>query len=159
MIDLSGVGHRFSASALLKSATSAPGGCLEWTGAIDSGGYGMVRHPSKNTTLRVHRLVYHLAVAAPGALHVCHKCDNRRCINPDHLFLGTQADNMADMARKGRRKNIGTGVSNGRAKLSAEDVAEIRRSNFGKTVLSRQYCVSPAQIQRIKSGKAWALTA
>jgi len=78
-------------------------------------------------------------------------------VNVDHLFLGTHAENMADMARKGRRKNIGTGESNGRAKLTAEQVAAIRSSPLGKVKLSREYGMSPAQIQRIRAGKQWAI--
>jgi len=77
-----------------------------------------------------HRLSWELTNGPPGDKYVCHKCDNPRCVNPDHLFLGTHQDNMDDMVAKGRRFAVstsGAGPSNGAAKLTADEVRSIRR--------------------------------
>lgn len=85
-----------------------PGGCWLWMGSTDSKGYGKIfshMEGRKNVLLQTHRAAYALLVAPiPDGLNVLHRCDTTRCCNPDHLFLGTQADNMADKAKKGRAK-------------------------------------------------------
>lgn len=81
-------------------------GCWEFTGALARGGYGLVSFHGK--LVHAHRLSWILTNGIiPNALIVCHKCDNRRCINPDHLFLGTNHDNTQDMMNKGRFRKRG----------------------------------------------------
>jgi hypothetical protein len=88
-----------------------PDGCWLWIGAITSLGYGKFyvgRIRGRSCTIRAHRMSWILAHGEnPGGLLVCHRCDNPRCVNPDHLFLGDQVANMADMRAKGRSKRCG----------------------------------------------------
>lgn len=100
-----------------------------------------------------HRVAYELANGPiDGGLFVMHKCDNRRCVNPEHLTLGTFADNMADMVRKSRQA---AGSRNSHAKLRELDVIEIR-SLIGKYgMIAKRYNVSQTTISEIKARKIW----
>lgn len=87
----------FSKTILKKS------GCIEWKGCVNSSGYGVLNFLGKMDY--IHRIVYKLIIGEiPEEFQILHKCDNRPCINPNHLFLGTHQDNMDDMISK--RRNI-----------------------------------------------------
>lgn len=134
-------------------------GCIEWTGAVLDNGYGQVRY--QGAKLYVHRAAW---IAANGPIpegqQVCHHCDNKICINPEHLFIGTQYDNMQDMIQKGRKVAIGRpGSKNHKAKLSESDVARIRNlyENAGLTrkELCALYGISKTAMQRILTRAGW----
>jgi hypothetical protein len=89
--------------------------CWEWQGALTKRGYGKIKEGIK--TFAVHRVAYTLYIGViPKDFNICHKCDNPKCINPDHLFAGTQADNMKDKVKKGRHKVISIPNNNHAAK-------------------------------------------
>lgn len=131
------------------------GPCWEWTAGLSTAGYGKFGI-SKDETAYAHRLSWRLAGRAdPGDLMVLHSCDNRACVNPDHLFLGTAADNSADMASK---KRSALGARNGAAKLTAEQITELRRSSeIGETyrALAKRFGVTVSAIEHIVMRRRW----
>lgn|SRR6267154_627476 len=125
-------------------------GCLEWTRPVTPAGYGQLNVGGKPR--QVHRLLYELlkGVILNGDLCVLHKCDNRRCVNIEHLYLGTKADNSADMVSKGRQQH---GETHKLAVLSDDQVDKIRSSAGTNSSIARLYGVNPSTISRIKSRK------
>ena len=137
---------------------SAPNGCWEWIGAKLPYGYGVIGISGKNVYVHRYSWELHYGGKIPADKCVCHHCDNPRCVRPDHLFVGSQADNMKDMISKGRdRKAIG--IAAGKTKLTPEKILEIRMWLFLKysirTIASR-YGVGKSAIQDISSGKTWS---
>jgi len=135
--------------------------CWLWTGAISTSGYGTFafRHGDKRAAHRVAWFLAHGAFPGPG-LHVCHRCDNRLCVRPTHLFLGTAADNVADMDAKGRRNSEARhrGESSPRAKLREPDIVEIRRlsdAGFSQVVIADRFSVHASAISRVLNGRRW----
>jgi hypothetical protein len=101
----------------------APKACWPWTGTLHHRGYGVIGD-NRNRQYLAHRLAYERVHGAiPEGLYVCHHCDNPPCVNPDHLFLGTDADNQSDKANKGRSTQ---GIKSPNAKLTDADVLAIR---------------------------------
>lgn len=139
-------------------------GCWLWAGAHRNG-YGVFGRWEDGThkVYYAHRVSYQVHVGdIPDGYFVCHSCDVKSCSNPDHLFVGTQADNMADMSAKelnkwkpgdGHTRICGEGNNN--SKLTTEAVAEIRESAERGVDLARRYGVSPSLISLIRKGKAW----
>ena len=130
-------------------------GCWEWLGSRNWAGYGIINANKKKTM--AHRVSYALTYGeVPLGLFVLHRCDNRACVRPDHLFLGTQADNNADMGAKGRRRGGSlAGTINPKAKLTELDVRAIRRSLAMGIDLARKYGVTPANISDVRNGHTW----
>lgn len=143
-----------------KVDTSAgPDLCWPWIGKRDPNGYGNFdAHPGMRSA---HRFAYFLAHGEiPEGMFVCHRCDNPPCQNPGHLFLGTQADNMADMWGKGRAVTpFRNGSGNPLAKLTEQSVREIRRlvsEGVPQKELAALHGVSRPTISLVVSRKLWA---
>ena len=141
-------------------------GCFLWAGQVRKCGYGYFRvssDPSKALE-GAHRVSWKLSKGSiPSGMMVCHHCDNRTCVNPDHLFLGTAKDNMMDAGKKGRmnwknpsRPGLPKGSSHHAAKLTEAEVLEIRASSSLGVDLAKDYGVSPNTISRIRRREIWA---
>lgn len=133
-------------------------GCWIWLNAIsERTGYGALR--VAGITKRAHRTCFEVATGsdAPKGLDVCHTCDVRCCVNPDHLFLGTRKDNMEDCAKKGRIKLPGLcGEDCSHAVLSDSEVLAIRASvGQSQRALARRYGVDKGTIAHILHRKTW----
>jgi hypothetical protein len=137
-----------------------PGECWIWTGGLNTSGYGQFQLRRKS--VGAHRWMYeHTIGKIPDGLLVCHTCDNPPCVNPAHLWLGTNGDNMRDSSQKGRRVGLQAGTNNGRAILTPDDVREIRRVYTGKygelRTLARRYGVTDTTIASAVKGQTWSL--
>lgn len=130
-------------------------GCLEWQGVCDSEGYA--RTSVFHRDYRAARLAYYLFYSVdPDRKLVLHRCDNPKCVNPHHLFLGTQKDNIRDMDAKNRRTKVYLkGERSGRAILTARDVKRIRQSKKTTAQLARDYGVSVGCIDHARRGLNW----
>lgn len=135
-------------------------GCWEFAGTRMRNGYGVIsRGGRRGGHVYAHRLSWMIFFGDPGIYHVCHHCDNRLCVRPDHLFLGTTADNLADMRRKGRE---GHGAVRGSqspvAKLHEADIQVIRdavANGETKVDVGRRYGITDSAIRAIVQLKTW----
>ena len=128
--------------------SAGPDGCWTWTGATDGRGYGWI-HDGKMAA--AHRVAVRLDGRDPAGMVVRHSCDNRRCVNPAHLFVGTQSENLRDMVAKGRHVRPGPS-------LTAADAAAIRcRRDAGETyvAIAEAYGVSESHVANICAGRVW----
>ena len=131
-------------------------GCLLWMGGQDRKGYGVFhRRPRKD--ILAHRRAWRFAIGdIPEGMCVCHRCDVPLCVNPDHLFLGTRAENSADRDAKGRQARGEANKGGGRLRTS--DVLIIReRLSAGMTsvAIAHEFGISPGMVGHIKHGRAW----
>ncbi len=149
-------------------------GCWLWVGRKNRKGYGLLRD-ANGRPARAHRVAWQLANGPiPDGLLVCHRCDNPSCVRVEHLFLGTNAENLADMTRKGRRckgerhhmkgeRHFAGGEFRGEqaktAKLTAELVREIRAAHrpgrVGCDQLARRFGVHKSTVARIINRELW----
>jgi hypothetical protein len=137
-------------------------GCWEWEAGKDSKGYGAFRIAGRMQLS--HRVAYQLYVGEiPAGLCACHRCDNPGCVNPAHLFLGTQADNVRDRDNKGRCKSksnwtVLSGEKNGNSKLTEKQVIEIlaKHANGARGVdLAKEFGAANQTISNIVCGHTW----
>lgn len=119
-------------------------GCWLWLGDANKAGYGIMRAEDKRKVL-AHRVSYALHCGQPGVLKVLHKCDVPGCVNPAHLFLGTDADNHTDKTLKGRAA----------VKLTAADVLAIRADTRPGTIVAEAFGISPCTVSEIRRRRTW----
>lgn len=126
------------------------GGCWLWTACLSKTGYGVFS--ILNYAFKAHRVSYALAKGEPGEFNVNHSCDNPVCVNPSHLWVGTQQENVADAKTKGRHPK---GEEHLDHILTESQVLEILESNESQYALARKYGVSRTTIQAIIEGRNW----
>jgi len=147
--------QRFSEKYKVNTKT----GCWEWTAAISTQGYGRLGVDGKaRAAHRVSWEIHHGEIPEWEGYHgacVCHKCDNRLCVNPEHLFLGSHQENISDRNQKGRDGQF-EGDLNPRAKLTEVQAMVIKYSNIPARKLMNKYGISKAQVSAIRTGRSWS---
>ena len=132
-------------------------GCWVWTGAKLPKGYGFIKIPRTRRQIYAHRLSFLISGRTiPEGMNVLHRCDNPACVNPEHLFIGSQKDNLQDMAAKHRHL---CGEKNTESVLTAPDVVKIKRllamNMFSQKEIGRMFGVAQITISRIHRGLLW----
>ncbi len=139
-----------------KITRGTPDECWNWTASGLKTGYGRVR--INDRAFLSHRVAWALVYGDPGDFHVLHRCDNPKCCNPAHLFLGTHQENMMDKHSKGRCPGC-VGEKNGRAIITREQAEEIRAAYIPRKVtlhaLGAQYGLTFSAVHCIVKGKSW----
>lgn len=164
------LGRRVDIAEFSKRVRWAEGdACWEWTGSrrkrsdgsLSYGTFSLGKRGRTSRNVRAHRLAWMLMHGPiPDGQQVCHSCDNVACVRPDHLFLGTQAENMADMRAKGRAHfhRFPDGTKHPNAKLREVDVLSIRRlraKGLSLAKLGERFDLNPSTVHDIVRGKTW----
>ena len=132
------------------------GDCWQWIAGLKGNGYGQINVDGH--IFSVHKLAYKIFIGPIPKHHsyhgmcVCHDCDNKLCVNPDHLFLSDQPGNIADAVKKNR---MHPGEKHGMSKLTEEQVKKILASELSNTEIATKYGVTQSCISRIRSGDRW----
>lgn len=138
---------------LLDKIVKAENGCWIWTAAKNPAGYGVMVY-KKNLRLATRISWMEHVGEIPEGMNVCHRCDDPACINPEHLFLGTQRENMHDMIGKGRQYHP-SGEDTHNCRLSWDKVRHIRSSGLPGTELARLYGVKKNTIYSVLKNRTW----
>ena len=143
--------ERFLAKVKINEATR----CWEWQAYCNQDGYGKFYVSGKVSY--AHRVSYAHYKGEPDDLCVLHKCDAPRCCNPDHLFIGTQQDNMTDMATK-ERSACNLGTNNPNCKLTGEEVLEIKNllPHLNNPDIAKRYNITITMVCNIRLGRTWS---
>jgi len=155
-------GYSESKRFLMRVKAGKPSECWEWTGSRKWSGprnekwHGQWRNAAGGIEL-AHRAAWRLMVGPiPEGVFVLHKCDNPVCVNPAHMFLGSQSDNLKDMWAKGRANpGMSRGEKHGMSKLTAEAVREIRSSPLNGVEMAKKFSVAPTTIYDVRNRKIW----
>lgn len=127
--------------------------CWNWIGSLTDRGYGeFVVNKKKRKAHILSWMDFHQADT--NGLCVCHTCDNPKCVNPEHLYLGTPQDNMNDKVARNRQSKM-PGESHPMAKLSREDIINIRNDRRSSRDIGKEYGISHSHVLRIKKGEKW----
>ena len=155
------MGHRWkkqtheerAAETLLKHIVKTDT-CWVWKGRTNKKGYGIIGFRNEDGRM-AHRVAWILKNGEiPEGLCVCHKCDNPPCVNPDHLFLGTNQENIADRHAKGR-SNAPRGEQHGMSVLNDHQVKQIQSDPRPSRQVGKTYGISKTHVLRIKKGESW----
>lgn len=142
---------------LEKTSPEPNSGCWIWTGSINASGYGTMNANGK--TVLAHRYIFEKMEGGAAGKCVCHKCDNRLCVNPDHLWLGSVGDNNRDRHAKGRSsggRNLGK--NNPAAKIDWPAVHDIRSKQESRRIYAERYGITYFTVRDIEIGRIWKET-
>ena len=137
---------------MLEKINKADSGCWEWTSALDNHGYAVIS--KHNKAAKAYREMYKLFIGPiPEGMCVLHKCDNRKCVNPDHLYIGTKSDNMMDRAY--RNPDNQGGVSRKLSQGQADEIRLLHKKGVNWRILCKRFDISNGTLYRIIRGDCY----
>jgi hypothetical protein len=142
-------------SRWFKNISIMPSGCWEVTSHAKMNGYPTIYEKSVNHSRVAHRISYEYFHGEIGDSCVLHRCDNRLCSNPDHLFLGTRTENMADKVAKGRQLQGESVPVSKLSELQVREILKIEKGSMTQKAIAEKYGVHPRTIGLIQSRKNW----
>lgn len=139
-----------------KVAKSGTNECWIWTASVAGKGYGQIKSPKERRQVYAHRLSYEMHKGKiPKGMLVCHRCDNPRCVNPKHLFLGSPADNLGDMAAKDRHLYGERNAEHRLTEQAVHSVFDLSENGWSQYRIAKHVGVGQPQVGRILRGERW----